>query len=64
MGGLVLEIGSYVGFSALVWSHAVGSRGVVTTLECSPHFAGIARRAFASLNVDNIEVIVGNAADT
>lgn len=54
----------FLGYSALVWSHAVGSDGIVTGLEYSPEYAKIAKEAFASNDVKNVEVIVGPAAET
>lgn len=60
----VLEIGCYIGFSALGWSHAVGPSGHVTTLESSPEYADIARITFEKNGVKNVDVIVGNANET
>ncbi|OTA08481.1 O-methyltransferase family protein [Trichoderma parareesei] len=45
----ILEIGSYVGYSALVWAHAVGQDGKVTGLEFSEDYAKIAREALSAL---------------
>ncbi|KAF4965201.1 hypothetical protein FZEAL_10793 [Fusarium zealandicum] len=60
----VLEIGVYVGFSALVWAHAVGPSGLVTGLEYVAEYAELSRKAFKANNVNNVEVIVGPAAET
>lgn len=61
---LVLEIGAYVGLSMLTWSHAVGPQGHVTGLEFQPSFAEMAQEAFAINNIQNTELIVGDALDT
>ncbi|TFA97793.1 O-methyltransferase MdmC [Trichoderma ghanense] len=60
----ILEIGSYVGYSALVWSHAVGQDGKVTGLEFSEDYAKIAREAFEKHGAKNVELIVGDALKT
>ncbi|KND89696.1 putative caffeoyl-CoA O-methyltransferase 2 [Tolypocladium ophioglossoides CBS 100239] len=60
----VLEIGVYVGYSAMLWAHATGPDGTVTGLEFSPELAQIARDAFAAQGLDNIEIIVGDGAET
>ncbi|POR39174.1 Putative caffeoyl-CoA O-methyltransferase 2, partial [Tolypocladium paradoxum] len=60
----VLEIGVYVGYSAMVWAHATGPDGLVTGLEFSPELAQIARDAFAAQGLDNINIIVGDGAET
>lgn len=60
----VLEIGVYIGYSALVWAHAVGPEGVVTGLEYEAEYAKLANDAFAANNVENVEIIVGAAAET
>jgi predicted O-methyltransferase YrrM len=59
----VLEIGVYVGYSALVWAHAVGPQGRVTGLEFSQEYASMAREAFTKNGVDNVEVILGDALE-
>ena len=48
----------------MVWAHAVGPDGVVTGLEYSPEFADLARKGLSKHGVQNVEVIVGPAADT
>ncbi|KAK1241925.1 hypothetical protein MKX07_007748 [Trichoderma sp. CBMAI-0711] len=60
----ILEIGSYVGYSALVWAHAVGQDGKVTGLEFSEDYAKIAREAFEKHGAKNVELIVGDALKT
>ncbi|KAL7957239.1 S-adenosyl-L-methionine-dependent methyltransferase [Trichoderma compactum] len=60
----ILEIGSYVGFSALVWAHAVGQDGKVTGLEFSEEYAKIANEAFEKQGLRNVEIIVGDALQT
>lgn len=60
----ILEVGVYVGYSALVWAHAVGEKGAVTGLEYSAEYAGIARKAFRDNGVTNVEVIEGDALET
>ncbi|KUI72568.1 O-methyltransferase MdmC [Cytospora mali] len=57
----VLELGVYIGFSGMVWSHAVGKDGKVVGLELSEEYAGIARKGFADHGVENVEVVVGDA---
>ncbi|KAF5666301.1 caffeoyl-CoA o-methyltransferase [Fusarium denticulatum] len=61
---IVLEIGVYVGFSALVWADAVGPSGLVTGLEFEPEYAELSKRAFAANGVDNVEIIVGPASES
>ncbi|KAM0333032.1 hypothetical protein ACHAQA_001689 [Verticillium albo-atrum] len=60
----VLEIGVYVGYSALVWSHAVGPEGHVTGLEFNAEYAEQATAAFAANGVTNVDVRVGDALTT
>ncbi|CCT68514.1 related to caffeoyl-coa o-methyltransferase [Fusarium fujikuroi IMI 58289] len=60
----VLEIGVYVGFSALVWADAVGPSGLVTGLEFEPEYAELSKKAFAANGVDNVEIIVGPASES
>ncbi|KFY04800.1 hypothetical protein O988_00513 [Pseudogymnoascus sp. VKM F-3808] len=57
----ILEIGCYIGYSALGFSEAVGPDGHVTTLEFDPEYAQIARGTFEKNGVKNVEVIVGDA---
>ncbi|GAB0134975.1 hypothetical protein EsDP_00003327 [Epichloe bromicola] len=60
----VLEVGVYVGYSAMLWAHATGPDGQVTGLEHDPELAGIARSALAKEGVHNVDIIVGDAAET
>ncbi|KAM4062462.1 o-methyltransferase [Hirsutella rhossiliensis] len=60
----VIDVGVFVGYSAMVWSHAVGPDGLVTGLEISPEFAREAGEAFAANGINNIETIVGDASET
>lgn len=60
----VLEIGTYVGYSAMVWADAVGVGGVVTTLEFSEEYAEAARKTFEANGVTNAHVIQGDAIET
>jgi predicted O-methyltransferase YrrM len=61
---LVLEIGCFVGFSGMGWSHAVGVDGHVTTLEFSPKYAKVAEDAFKKNGIKNVEVIIGDARES
>lgn len=61
---IVLEIGVYVGFSALVWADAVGPSGLVTGLEFEPEYAELSKKAFAANGVDNVEILVGPASES
>jgi predicted O-methyltransferase YrrM len=56
----VLEVGVYLGFSSMTWSHAVGSSGFVTGLEFSQEFASRAEAAFKANSLTNISIIVGD----
>ncbi|KAL7623355.1 hypothetical protein AAE478_007036 [Parahypoxylon ruwenzoriense] len=60
----VLEIGVYVGYSSMVWSYAVGPEGKVTGLEFDPEYAVMAQKAWKDHGFQNIEVHVGDAAET
>ncbi|TAQ86628.1 hypothetical protein B7494_g5040 [Chlorociboria aeruginascens] len=60
----ILEIGTFIGFSTLGWSHAVGEAGHVTTLEFSAEYASIAQETFAKNHIKNIDVIVGDAKES
>ncbi|KAB5577628.1 O-methyltransferase family protein [Coniochaeta sp. 2T2.1] len=60
----VLEIGCYLGFSASIWSHAVGPDGTVTGLEFDPEYARIADSKLAGLGIKNVKFEIGAAADT
>ncbi|ROV96255.1 hypothetical protein VMCG_07650 [Cytospora schulzeri] len=60
----VLELGVYIGFSGMVWSHAVGKDGKVVGLELSEEYAGIASKAFSENGVENVEVKIGDAVES
>lgn len=60
----VLEIGVYVGYSALVWAHAVGNDGIVTGLESSKEYVTMSRDAFERLRVENVDIVEGDAIET
>ncbi|KAK8920716.1 putative caffeoyl-CoA O-methyltransferase 2 [Metarhizium anisopliae] len=53
----VLEVGVYVGYSAMLWAHATGPDGLVTGLEYSPELAKIAQDALAKEGINNVEII-------
>ncbi|HAA93395.1 MAG TPA: hypothetical protein DCS82_02070 [Rhodospirillaceae bacterium] len=60
----VLEIGTFVGVSALYFARALPQNGKVVTLEKFDHFAEIASRNFASNDLDHkIELICADAFD-
>ena len=61
---IVLEIGTFIGFSTLGWLDAVGPDGLVTALEFSPEYAKIAEETFAKNGIKNAEVIVGDARES
>jgi predicted O-methyltransferase YrrM len=60
----VLEIGTFIGFSTMGWSDAVGPDGHVTALEFSPEYAAIAEEAFAKNGIKNVDVVVGDATES
>jgi predicted O-methyltransferase YrrM len=60
----ILEIGTFIGFSAKAWSHAVGPEGHVTSLEFNPEFAKIAEETWDKNGIANTEVIVGDARES
>ncbi|GAO16341.1 uncharacterized protein UV8b_00301 [Ustilaginoidea virens] len=60
----VLEIGVYVGYSLMLWAHAVGPGGFVTGLEYDPRLAELAETAVARQGISNTEIIVGDGAET
>lgn len=61
---LVLEIGTFIGFSTMAWSSAVGPDGHVTALEYSPEYAKLAEEAWAKDDIKNCEVMIGDAAES
>ncbi|PQE28483.1 O-methyltransferase family 3 protein [Rutstroemia sp. NJR-2017a BBW] len=60
----VLEIGTFIGYSTMGWASAVGPSGHVTGLEFSPEYAQLATEAFAKNNINNIEILVGDAQES
>jgi tRNA1(Val) A37 N6-methylase TrmN6 len=60
----VLEIGTFISFSALCWFEAVGPSGHVTTLEFSPEYASKAEKEFEKNGIKNIEVLIGDANES
>lgn len=48
----------------MAWSSAVGPDGHVTTLEYSPEYAKLAEEAWAKNDINNCEIIIGDAADS
>ncbi|PHH64143.1 hypothetical protein CDD82_1786 [Ophiocordyceps australis] len=60
----VLEIGLYVGFSAMVWAHAIGPDGTITALEISPQCAKEAQEVLDQNRIGNVQIIVGDASQT
>lgn len=60
----VLEIGAFVGVSAMYFADALPEDGRVTTLEKFDHFAEIAKRNFVSNGLEHkIDLICGDASD-
>jgi predicted O-methyltransferase YrrM len=58
----VLEIGAFVGVSAMYFADSLPADGRVVTIEKFDHFAGIARRNFAANGFENrIELVEGDA---
>ncbi|KAI0133927.1 O-methyltransferase [Xylariales sp. AK1849] len=60
----ILEIGVYVGFSSMVWSHSVGQSGTVTGLEFDTEYASKAQEAFKSASLSNITLHIGDGLKT
>ena len=60
----VLEIGSFIGVSAMCFAEAVGADGHVTCIEKFDHFAEIAGKNFAQNGLaERIDIIVGDALE-
>jgi caffeoyl-CoA O-methyltransferase len=58
----VLEIGAFIGVSAMYFAKALPPGGEVVTIEKFDHFAGIARRNFAANGLaDRITLLEGDA---
>ncbi|KAI1773488.1 S-adenosyl-L-methionine-dependent methyltransferase [Hypoxylon cercidicola] len=60
----VLEIGVYIGYSGMIWAHAIGPDGKVTGLEYEEKYAALAQKAWKENGYNNIEVHVGDAKET
>ncbi|OAA53247.1 O-methyltransferase, family 3 [Cordyceps fumosorosea ARSEF 2679] len=60
----VLEVGVYLGYSAMVWSNAVGPDGRVTGLESNAEYAKLAAEAIAARGLNNVDIVVGSALET
>src|SRR5438445_480702 len=60
----VLEIGAFIGLSAMAFARALPDGGEVVTIEKFDRFAAIARRNFEKNGLaDKIRLIVGDASD-
>jgi predicted O-methyltransferase YrrM len=58
----VIEIGAFIGLSAMTMARAMPTGGKLTTIEKFDHFADICRRNFAANGIaDRIEIIQGDA---
>jgi len=58
----VLEVGTLVGYSAILMSEIIPQGGKIVSIEIDPKIAEIARKNFARAEVsDRIELIVGDA---
>jgi caffeoyl-CoA O-methyltransferase len=58
----VIEIGAFIGLSAMTMARAMPPGGKLTTIEKFDHFADICRRNFAANGLaDRIEVVQGDA---
>ncbi|KAM3555743.1 hypothetical protein MY1884_005439 [Beauveria asiatica] len=60
----VLEVGVYLGYSAMVWSNAVGPDGRVTGLESNAEYAKLAAEAIAARGLSNVDIVIGSALET
>lgn len=61
----VLELGAFVGYSAILFGLAVGSAGRVVSLEIGEEHAEASRRNVAHAGLaDRVEIVHGDAADT
>lgn len=60
----ILEIGAFIGVSAMYFAKALPPDGEVVTIEKFDHFAGIARRNFAANGLaDRITLLEGDALE-
>lgn len=61
----ILEIGTAVGYSAILMSQYLRNTGKITTLERFPYMLGKARQNIKKANLEDvIEIIEGDAAET
>jgi predicted O-methyltransferase YrrM len=57
----VLDIGTYLGFSTMAFSHAVGPGGKVTGIELNLSYLDLAKEALAAHNIANARFCLGSA---
>ena len=57
----ILDLGTLVGYSALLFSKAVGANGRITTIEFNEEYANEAIKNFRTAGVKNIKLIQGDA---
>ncbi len=61
---LILEVGTYTGYSAIALSQGLRDDGKLISLECNPEFAETAQRFIEEANLEHkIEVRIGQAFD-
>lgn len=60
----ILEIGTLAGYSTIWLARALPADGVVITLEADPRHAEVARANLARAGCGNVEVRLGDAAET
>ncbi|MQA87715.1 MAG: methyltransferase domain-containing protein [Streptosporangiales bacterium] len=61
-GHHVLELGAGTGYNATLLAHLVGNDGQVTTTDVDDDIVDGARAGLAAAGVDNVRVILGDAA--
>jgi predicted O-methyltransferase YrrM len=60
----ILEIGAFIGLSAMTMARAMPAGGKLITIEKFDHFADICRKNFAAIGLqDRIEIVQGDAFD-
>jgi len=57
----VLEIGTFIGFSAMFFSKAIPVDGEIITVEKFDKFAAVAEKNFQENSINNVKLIVGDA---
>ena len=57
----ILDLGTLIGYSALLFAKAVGKKGKVTTIEINEENAKQAEANFRNAKVKNIKLIIGDA---